>query len=159
MSYHNAALENYNYYSDPRVAASMRGNWYKKFDSHSMTVTVELTNYNEEEDWSETYEVKFPVHFAVCDLCDGRGSEVSPSIDAGGLSQDDFYDDPEFYHHYMSGSYDQQCSQCNGLRVTPEISTSNLNDEQKAELAKFREQQDEEEANLAEHLAELRMGC
>ena len=39
---------------------------------------------------------------------------VNPSIDAGGLSYDDFCDDPDFEEAYFSGRFDVTCSACNG---------------------------------------------
>ena len=54
---------------------------------------------------------------ALCTMCDGDGHVVNPSIDAGGLSDDDFYADPEFYDDYMGGRYDVTCPECNGQRV------------------------------------------
>jgi len=52
--------------------------------------------------------------WAICNVCDGNGVHVNPSIDCGGLTQDDFDQDPEFAESYFSGRYDQTCSGCNG---------------------------------------------
>ena len=52
--------------------------------------------------------------WAICNVCDGNGTHVNPSIDCGGLTQDDFDQDPEFAESYFSGRYDQTCSGCNG---------------------------------------------
>lgn len=54
---------------------------------------------------------------ALCTLCDGDGHVVNPSIDAGGLSDEDFDCDPDFYENYMNGCYDVICPECNGERV------------------------------------------
>jgi len=50
----------------------------------------------------------------ICDVCGGDGSHVNPAIDCGGISQDDFYDDPDFADSYFSGAFDQQCQTCSG---------------------------------------------
>jgi len=158
MSYFfNAALETYNYYNDSRVQAGLKGKWYKSFDQKSMTVTIELDLYDEEGDYSE--DVTFPVHFVVCDGCQGHGKMVNPSIDCGGLSHEELYDDPDFAEAYFGGAYDINCSTCNGNKVVPEITTSGLTEEQEKNLRLFREQQDEKEACFAEMMAELRMGA
>ena len=49
-----------------------------------------------------------------CWQCDGKGTMVNPSIDAGGLTCDDFYEDPDFEEAYFSGRFDVSCSACNG---------------------------------------------
>lgn len=56
----------------------------------------------------------------LCPLCDGRGRHVNPSIDAQGLTADDFAEDPDFAEDYSRGTYDVTCRQCNGRRVVPE---------------------------------------
>lgn len=52
--------------------------------------------------------------WVICGLCNGDQKVVNPSIDAGGLSREDFDDDPDFAEAYMSGAYDIQCPRCNG---------------------------------------------
>ena len=58
-----------------------------------------------------------PYVFEVCPVCRGKGSHVNPSIDASGLTAEDFHDDPEFSEHYREGLYDQTCNRCGGMRV------------------------------------------
>jgi len=160
MSYYNAALENYNYFNDPRVGAKLRGKWYESFCKRTMTVDVRL--YLEPEDDSDDSDemlVTFPVHYKMCHECAGHGVEVNPSIDAGGISGEDMYDDPDFAEAYFGGAYDQKCSTCDGEKVVPEINTVGMTKEQKELLKKFREQEDEKEACFAEMMAERRMGC
>ena len=53
----------------------------------------------------------------VCPVCNGEGKTVNPSIDAGGLTREDFDEDPDFREDYMSGMYDITCRACNGQRV------------------------------------------
>jgi len=59
--------------------------------------------------------------FEVCGTCEGRGLHVNPSIDAHGLSAEDFYDDPDFAEAYFEGRYNVLCHECHGDRVVPEI--------------------------------------
>lgn len=72
-----------------------------------------MTAFFETED--ETFPVKMV--FVVCDLCNGKGKHVNPSIDAHGLSREDFDEDPDFAEDYFSGVYDVPCAQCHGRRV------------------------------------------
>lgn len=50
----------------------------------------------------------------ICPLCEGHGKHVNPSIDASGLTSEDFAEDPDFADDYMSGAYDVTCNQCHG---------------------------------------------
>lgn len=55
--------------------------------------------------------------YIVCPVCDGHGVTVNPNIDAHGLTEEDFYDDPEFREDYRNGVYNVQCGACHGKRV------------------------------------------
>jgi hypothetical protein len=105
-----------NYYGDSRVQAGMRGDWFKSLDHKKMIAEVELTD----EDGNEVVHV-LPLHFEVCPTCEGRGTHTNPSIDCGGLSSEDFEQDPDFREDYFNGRYDVQCYHCHGDRVVPEI--------------------------------------
>jgi len=59
------------------------------------------------------------VRFEVCPLCDGKGKHVNPSIDAHGLTREDFDEDPDFAESYFRGDYDQRCNLCSGEKVVP----------------------------------------
>ena len=63
--------------------------------------------------------VTVPIVFTVCPVCEGRGTHVNPSIDGGGLSREDFDNDPEFEEDYFSGFYDVRCGLCEGHAVIP----------------------------------------
>ena len=60
-----------------------------------------------------------PMEWGVCPTCQGEGKHVNPSIDAHGLSAEDFAEDPEFAEDYMRGTYDVPCHECQGQRVVP----------------------------------------
>lgn len=51
----------------------------------------------------------------ICPVCEGDGTTVNPSIDAHGLTHEDFADDPDFAEDYMSVTYDVPCGACDGL--------------------------------------------
>lgn len=156
----NIAMENYNYYNDPRVQAGLRGKWYETFDKRSMTVDVRLyLEPKDDSDYSDEILVTFPVHYEVCDGCEGHGRMVNPSMDAGGISGEDMYDDPDFAEAYFGGAYDQKCSTCNGEKVIPTISETGLSEELKLRLKQLREQQEDQEASFQEMMAERRMGA
>jgi len=57
--------------------------------------------------------------FEVCGQCEGSGVVVDPQVDAGGLTQEDFRDDPDFEEAYFGGRFDVKCPRCKGLRVEP----------------------------------------
>ena len=64
-------------------------------------------------------------------MCDGSGKYVNPSIVSGGLTQEDFDQDPEFRQDYFSGVYDITCEQCHGNNVIPVVNEKALSDEEK----------------------------
>lgn len=50
----------------------------------------------------------------ICPACRGEGKGVNPSIDAHGLTAEDFADDPDFADDYCGGTYDVCCAACDG---------------------------------------------
>lgn len=85
--------------------------WYEDFEEASMTATV----LDEDEN-----AVTVHCAFVVCPTCDGKGSYVNPSIDAGGLTEEDRLDwTPEDEEDYFSGAFDVECASCQGKRVVP----------------------------------------
>ena len=87
--------------------------WYDSFSQKGMVATVED---------AEGGELEVPCKFVVCDVCDGKGTHVNPSIDAHGISAEEFAEDPDFAVAYFDGMYDMQCNGCDGQRVVPEPS-------------------------------------
>jgi len=92
---------------DIRYQASSQ-RWWSWHDGH----TARADNIN------GSNEI-IPIKMVVCTTCDGRGNYVNPNIDSHGLSQDDFDQDPEFFEHYHSGTYDIRCEHCQGQNVIP----------------------------------------
>jgi hypothetical protein len=148
------SLDDYNYYNDARSRAGRARKWYDSFDESTMTAEVTVGGDDDEE----VVEI-MPAKFEVCGLCDGTGSHVNPSIDSGGLSSDDFYDDPDFADDYSSGRYDVQCYECGGKRVTPVIDLGRLNDRQKWALAELEQQAQDDAEYEALVASEIRYGC
>src|SRR6185295_13025047 len=85
----------------------------------------------------ELLEMILPLHFEVCDVCEGKGTHVSPLIDCDGLTAEDFAEDPDFREEYLEGKYDVTCNTCVGERVLPQVNEDKLNPEQKAFWDKY----------------------
>ena len=144
-------MEERNYMMDSRTNAK---NAWEGYDERSNTITISHTRYLEDDEmtqdpdtgeWTEEKEInlKLPAKLELCDLCDGKGKVVNPSIDAGGLSQDDFHDDPDFEEDYFSGVHDISCPQCSGKRVVPVVNYDALSAEQKKEFDEYQREQAE----------------
>lgn len=101
-------------------------------------------------------EIPLPCKWAVCPVCEGEGSHVNPSIDAGGLTAEDFQDDPDFADGYLRGDYDETCNRCEGRRVVQTVDWQKLTPEQ---TKAYRRQLNEEAAHRAACLAEIRRGA
>lgn len=70
------------------------------------------------------YEHDLPTKFEICPTCDGRGTHVNPSIDAQGLTGEDFAEDLDFEEAYFAGRYDVPCYECEGRNVVPVVDES-----------------------------------
>lgn len=92
-------------------------------------------------------------HWEVCDVCDGNGQHVNPSIDSHGITSDEMYADPDFAEDYFRGVYDVSCAQCNGRRVMPVPDKDDPNAEAYADAVRGHHEY------LAEVAAEQRMGA
>ena len=101
-------------------------------------------------------EIELPMGWQVCPVCDGKGSHVNPSIDAGGISREQFEDDPDFAEQYWNGTYDQTCTRCNGRTTVPAVNWEALTEEQRS---LYQQQLRDEDDWRAEQLAEIRAGC
>lgn len=95
------------------------GTWFIRFDEPRMKII--FNSYNEKEEEEEDIEEEAPAEFAVCDVCEGKGTHVDPNIDSHGISPEEFDDDPDFRESYFSGMYDVTCYGCNGNRVVPVV--------------------------------------
>lgn len=157
----DAMLETMNYYGDRRVQAGMVGKWYEKIDEENMVAHVEIganldNGEAEELGLPEEILVKVPIKFAICQTCAGRGKHVNPSIDCGGITEDDFDREPDFREEYMSGRYDQVCNECGGKRVVPELDRERTDPKI---VAAIDQQIKDAYDDMRERAAELRFGC
>src|SRR5690606_37284863 len=107
------------------------------------------------DDEGEPVEADIGFRYCVCDTCAGRGRHTSPSIDAGGLSADDWDDDD--MELYQSGAYDVACYGCGGRGLMPEPAPRN--DSERGILAKIEEMENDRAASHAEQRAEMMMGA
>jgi hypothetical protein len=154
-SWGNRLIEERNYMMDPRTTAE---DAYKGYDPRAKTITIKYTKYLDDDDmfqdaggdWVEEKEktLTLPARMEVCDLCQGTGTVVNPSIDASGLTSDDFYKDPDFEEEYFSGYYDIPCPQCRGNRVIPVVERETLSSEQRKDYDEYLEYKREMDAEM-----------
>lgn len=92
----------------------------------------------------------------MCGTCGGKGNHVNPSIDAHGLSREDFDEDPGFEEDYFQGVYDVSCYECGGRTTSPTIDEKHTPEE----TLKFMNDWFQSEAShRSEVAAERRMGA
>ena len=120
--------------------------WYHHFDKERMIISWEGGD-------GETVEIK--AQYEVCGTCDGKGKHVNPSIDAHGISAEEFAEDPDFAEDYFRGRYDIPCNECHGERVVPVVS----DDESEENKKRAQDKMDDWYAYQQEIDYERRMGC
>lgn len=136
---------------DHRDFANLKNKWWETLDRDRMRATVFLG----EDENGEEEEVEIPIKFEVCPTCEGKGKHVNPSIDAHGLSAEDFAEDPDFAEDYFRGCYDVSCYECGGANVVPEIDEDRCD---KETLKKVREHQEVLHEIAREQAYQMRMG-
>lgn len=117
---------------DCRDAEALHGDWFEGFDETRMVISIALFDDNGDEEL-----VEFPAKYEVCGLCNGRGAHVNPSIDAHGISGEEFAEDPEFAENYMTGVYDVACYRCGGDRVEAVVDEIKTSEELLARLHEY----------------------
>ena len=123
--------------------------WYSRFDEKRMVLILEEAGKDGED-------IEIPARYEVCSTCDGKGSHVNPSIDAHGISPEEFAEDPDFAESYHRGDYDQPCNECGGRRVVPVMDE----DRTSPEIIKLvNDRINDHYAYIAECEAERRMGA
>lgn len=101
-------------------------------------------------------ELVLPTKWVICDVCQGNGTVVNPSIDAGGLTSDLEDPDPQFMDDYRNGVFDIQCKRCEG-RTTMRVVDRSQCDQYLLDLI---DQEAREEALIrAAEIAELAAGA
>jgi len=141
-------IEDMNYYNDRRVRAMEAEPLFTDVNEKSMTA-----NFTYENDDGEEVVKQVHLRFEVCDLCEGRGKVVNPSVDCGGLTSADFDADPDLAEEYTSGTYDIDCPQCKGKRVVPVLDISATS----ADLVKCIQDKQKADADFAREVAAERM--
>jgi hypothetical protein len=122
--------------------------WWSSFDESRMLLII--------ESGEDGADLEIPAVYAVCSTCEGKGSHVNPSIDAHGISADEFDEDPDFAESYWRGDYDVPCAECGGRRVSPEPDWDRMTPELKAKVEVWIE---DFYAYQRECDMERRMGC
>jgi hypothetical protein len=144
------------YHDDHRVRAQ-RDAERRRFDQKRMTLTVEVPNpafeTTDDDNEPEFVDVVLPAVYEVCSTCEGKGSHVNPSIDAHGISGEEFAEDPDFEESYLAGHYDVTCYGCGGMRVVPVVDEDRAS---KADLALYEAHADECASYDAEEASEAR---
>lgn len=143
---------------DPRdTAAMLPSSEGITFDERAMTLSIVIEDDEGEE---ETLTVK--AAFEVCSLCNGKGTHVNPSIDAHGISHEEFDEDPDFREEYTSGTYDVQCYECAGKRVVPvpddDVASAFLSLNDKETLERFTRVLEDRAHDRRERAHEIEMG-
>jgi len=160
MSYRRqqAILEDLNYYNDRRVRATQDLPWMQTINEQTMTISIVAEWYDDDCNEQER-SFTLPGCYTVCPTCEGRGSHVNPSIDCGGITSNDWDEDPDFEEEYRGGRYDVACYGCKGQRVIMAIAESQcFTDEQKENLALLARLQEEAEEDHRERMMEMRYG-
>lgn len=151
--------EENNYRNDPRVRFAA--------DQASFDACCDFKRMVYKLDNGESSVVTLAIKREVCPTCDGRGTHVNPSIDAGGISEDDeFWQDDIDYEdededgnpvsRYHSGRYDVACYTCHGKNVVAVIDRNESTLEALEAWDSFCDDQADYEA---EREAERRWGC
>jgi hypothetical protein len=148
-------LEDFNYYGDRRVSGA-RGAQRLRAAADPRTMTIRFSH--EDYDTGDVRNYTIPFHWAVCDVCGGRGTHVNPSIDAGGIGDDDEFwmddvDEETGESRYFSGAYDVPCYTCGGRTTVPSAEPQ-TEEEREAFEAVFGRY-----SYSAEQLAEMRWGA
>jgi len=136
---------------DHRDRIACYGTWYDSIDETRMEI-IFLTHDEE----GEEVENRIPATFKVCDTCEGKGKHVNPSIDAHGISAEEFDEDPDFRESYFSGNYDVTCYECQGKRVVLKPDEDRMTAEQKKTVE---ERENDHYEMIQEDESERRMGC
>lgn len=122
--YEAMLLQNLAAESDHRTTASDEVWWSQIIGDHAIVDeafhwSLEDAGIEPRMKDSENTVYAVEIRFEVCPLCMGRGKHVNPSIDAHGLTREDFDEDPDFEESYFRGDYDVRCNLCGGEKVVP----------------------------------------
>lgn len=135
-----------------------RMNWANDRRNCERAKATTITIWTEDPETGEQIEdtIELPWRWEVCPVCDGKGTHVNPAIDCGGLTGEDFADDPDFCHDYFAGAYDQPCNHCGGRTTVPVPDEMRMTPEQ---LQAYEQHLRDEAEYAAERRAEYIHGC
>ncbi len=161
--YQRQMIEEANYRNDYRVQARNQTRPYEVDGEAPGPVILRLDAYMVEDllEQGHTIQASYCLRadVTVCEVCHGRGSHVNPSIDASGISGDDWDDwGPDEQDDYRNGAYDVACYGCKGLRVQADhcALVAALPKSIQVAIAEWYQDADD---HAAEREAERRMGC
>lgn len=104
--------------------------------------------------YTEEGDIVLPTCWAVCDVCNGEGKHVKPSIDGNGISMEQL--DTDFEEEYFSGAYDVTCNACKGRTTVRVVDETRMSEER---IKQWYGQLDEEHANAMASYYEMRAGA
>ena len=104
----------------------------------------------------EDIEHKVALKWITCPTCNGEGEHINPSIDAHGITQDEFEEDPYFEHEYHSGVYVVTCYECDGHKKVVDVDREKTSKEALRFVDDYRRN---ESYYRSERMAERRMGA
>jgi hypothetical protein len=147
----NDRMDNYNYWNDSRTIAGM----VPKEKIEEIKGRKHIVWETEDDDGIEVTH-NIVCKWEVCGTCYGEGKHVNPSIDASGLTREDFDREPGFEEAYMSGRYDQPCNECKGRTTVPVIDE---HANSKELVAQYQQHRTDLYNDAAESAAERAMGA
>ena len=104
------SLEDRNYQNDHRVRGG-RDRWWTEINEDKMLVRHKYDSEDNKQVW-------YMFKYEICDICNGKGHHINPSVDCDGLTYEDLYDGG-YAEDYFGGVYNVQCYKCHGNRVMP----------------------------------------
>ena len=125
-------------------------------DVGKRTFTFDVENDDDQE--RVTYIL--PMKWEVCSTCNGQGSHVNPSIDAHGITAEEWGDwDDEERDGYLTGRYDVPCFECKGRTTTLVVDEGACHSEEMEKaLEEWKEMVRDDAFSLREREAEIRYG-
>lgn len=120
---------------------------------------LQSITYEVGDHYFEDIEFSLPKEWEVCGRCEGEGKH-DPECFSDGWTQSEWeQEDHSFQSAYFEGQYDVECTECGGMRVTPEVKEKHLNDGQKFLLNLYYEDLNDQAYDNDIAAQERRMGA
>ena len=103
------------------------------------------------------FTLKVPSIRVVCPRCNGEGVHDHSAF-SDGLTSDDL-NDQDFRESYLSGNYDVECEECNGLRIVDEPNFEVIEKRWPTIFKAYMEDLEQQRIADAESAAERRWGA